>query len=86
MASWQYTLPEVLTATMCVFSLNTLKVTGQWYLPSPFLWKCSRVSASRLRAAHRVAGSVPKLLQVRRDVSAARTPRPWACTPDAQTA
>ena len=28
---------------MCVCWLNTLNVTGQWYLPSPFLWNCSRI-------------------------------------------
>lgn len=57
LTSIQNTLPVVFTATICVFSLNTLYVTGQWYLPmentllytvhqlllipSAFLWKLS---------------------------------------------
>ena len=49
-ASMEYTLPDVATATMCVFSLKILKVTGQWCLPSAFL---ARVTA----AAHTHSGS-----------------------------
>lgn len=34
LTSIQKTFPVGLIATMCVFSLNTLKVTGQWYFPA----------------------------------------------------
>ncbi len=33
-----YTLPVTPIATMCVLSLNSLKLTGSWYLLTSFLW------------------------------------------------
>ena len=33
LTSKEKTFPVCLTATICVFSLNTLNVTGQWYFP-----------------------------------------------------
>mmetsp|Transcript_29610 Transcript_29610/g.52000 ORF Transcript_29610/g.52000 Transcript_29610/m.52000 type:complete len:231 (+) Transcript_29610:323-1015(+) len=40
-ASYAYTLPEGHIATMWVCAENSLKVSGQWYLPALFLWKLS---------------------------------------------
>lgn len=44
-AAYEYTLPVGRTATILVFSLNGLKSTGHWYLPSASLWKWRRVSS-----------------------------------------
>ena len=38
-----------LIATMCVCSVKTLSMTGQWYCPSWFLWKVSLIRSFRCR-------------------------------------